>query len=106
MKKAIIYTKQGPQTIDLEDPDIRKGDPIHQAMVNCFDNWINNFASDQDREMYFEPCEELHGGTYLIPMGAVDMGIDALIEYLLEKNITRTNTRIFDDIDLPGVFQS
>ncbi len=102
--KCKIVTKNGTEVVDTTAPLIKHGRPIHKALVNYFENWINS-QPEETREQYFGSFEEMEGGSYCCAKGAVNGMHDALIEYIEEYSIKTLSTKDFRLIDFDGILQ-
>ena len=99
-----IKTKSGSEKFDTEDL-LNKNGNLYESLKNYFFDWLDNFASAEVKEMYTEPLEEYNGGTYFDWKGGIEEMFNALCEHCEEKNLRFINTRLYNQIDFPGVLQ-
>lgn len=105
---AKVKTKKGTAVIhftkDGDDYFFSNYNFIYDAVKGYFNDWLINYAPKEMYEMYTGSFEEMHGGSYCDWEGAVEMGIEAVVEYCWnnKKSIT---TKDFYKIDLDGLFQ-
>jgi hypothetical protein len=96
-----ILTKNGLQVINegFNSYMCSPSAPIFKAVEGVFDQWMkdSNPASEY-YEMYFG--EE----AIYTKRGAIVGGIEAVIEYMIENNLTYITTKNFNEIDIEGTF--
>jgi len=103
--KTTIITKNGSEVIDTENPRLIKGMPVYKSLVAYFENWINDEADAETRQMYFGSFEEFEGHSYLNWQGAIKDMFESLCQYIEETGKKVITTKDYCKIDFEGVLQ-
>ena len=102
--KATIRTKKGTERFDTEEA-LFSGGFLYKSLVAYFDEYINGYATQDTKDMYFTHFEELRGGTYLDWQGAIIEMYEVLCEHIEENKLNYFTTKLFYQIDFGGVLQ-
>jgi hypothetical protein len=98
-----IRTKNGFEAVKTTE-GLSSSSLVLKAIKNYFHYWINNNASDDLKKMYTEYCEEVDG-TYYSMAGAIEEGVNLLMQHIEENEIKFMTTKDFYKIDFESVWE-
>lgn len=100
-----VKTKNGRFMINVETGEVWNPAALRQAVKACFNYWLLNEASNEQYEQYMGRFEEMGGESYLDPEGAIEEGIDAVTEYIVENRCNLTSGDFLGKVDITAVFE-
>jgi len=100
-----VYCKKGVFKVNIETGEVWKPWILKDAVKACFNYWIVNEASKDMYDQYMGSFEELGGESYADWKGAVEEGIDAVMEYIKENKCDLKSGDFLGKVDITAVFE-
>ena len=100
-----VFCKKGTFQVNVETGEVWNPWVLKEAVKACFNYWIVNEASKDMYDQYMGKFEELGGESYADWKGAVEEGIDAVMEYINENRCNLKSGDFLGKVDITAVFE-